>query len=67
VSHTPLLGRGSRWCWLCQRRRAVVGWCDACRKSYDRMSETSDGTVLAALRWAARRARQFSAKKVGRP
>jgi hypothetical protein len=62
---TPRLGRGPVRCGICNRRRAVVGWCDDCRESYDRALRTDDGTVLATVMWAARRARRFAKKERG--
>lgn len=60
MTRTPRLGRGSNRCGICNRRRSVVGWCDECRKSYDRMTRTSDDTVLTTVMWAVRRARRFA-------
>lgn len=54
-----LLGRGPNRCGICNLRRAVVGWCDECRKSYDR-SAARDRTILASVMWGARRARRFA-------
>lgn len=55
-----LLGKGSVRCGICNVPRAVIGWCDQCRKSYDRARLNDDGTVLASIMWAAKRARQFA-------
>jgi hypothetical protein len=55
-----LLGKGRALCAICNRKCAVVGWCDACRKSYDRAHRSDDGTVLASILWAAKRARKFA-------
>jgi len=61
-----LLGKGRSLCAICNRRRAVIGWCDQCRKSYDRMHSTGDGTVLTTILWAARRARRFAKAEAAR-
>ena len=63
----PLLGKGRARCDICNRRVAVIGWCDDCRKSYDRALREDDGTILASVLWAARRARHFARKQPVKP
>lgn len=46
-------------CWLCGKERSVLGpgtWCPKCSASYDRMRAKGDGTCLASIRWAVKRA-----------
>lgn len=51
-------------CAICGEPRAKKGqgWCSACTRSYDRDS-FSDGTVAAAVEWAAERARKFERRR----
>ena len=49
-------------CAMCRRRVAGVidGFCMECGKSYDRARKRDDGTIRAALVWAANRAWRFA-------
>ena len=39
-------------------------WCSDCGKAYDRFHQrTDDGTMMAALNWAAKRARLFERRR----
>ncbi len=60
---TPKLGLGRKVCAICGRKRSVIGWCDDCRASYDRAIARDDGTILASVTWAAKRARRFAKGK----
>lgn len=52
-------GTHANLCEICRLRSAVRGdWCVQCREIYDRARRTDDGSVLAAITWAARRARE---------
>ena len=53
----------SQVCGICARKHDFIGWCTACRKAWDRARNTDDGTVLAAMHWAARRARWFAGRR----
>lgn len=48
----------SRRCEVCQARSSGM-LCDACSKSFDRSTESDDGSIMAVIIWAARRARYF--------
>lgn len=50
-------------CAICQAR-SPFGMCDPCGRSYDRARRRDDGSILAALTWAARRARRIAKREV---
>jgi hypothetical protein len=58
-----LLGKGSVRCFICGLKRAVVGWCDPCRKSYDKQLLTGNQTILHSILWAAQRARSYERQR----
>lgn len=47
-------------CQICGLKRAHIGWCEPCRKSFDQATKRDDGTIQAAIHWAANRARAFA-------
>jgi hypothetical protein len=48
----------------CPREGSACSMCRACTRSYDRARARDDGTVMAALEWAARRARWALRKRL---
>ncbi len=54
-------GAQANLCQICHLRPGhPIGWCKQCRDSYDRAQTKDDGTVLAVIMWAAKRARWFA-------
>ena len=51
-------------CGRSSRKLDAASMCAACRKSYDRDSESDGGTVMDAMEWAARRAREATAEDI---
>ena len=53
-------------CGVCYARMPDRGQlCSQCAKSFDRARRSDDGTVLAAMLWAASRARRFALRSKG--
>jgi hypothetical protein len=51
-------------CSICYRKTLDRGFmCAECRRAYDAHLKPEDGTMIAALAWAARRARRFARSK----
>jgi len=51
-------------CIVCAERRANQSlFCKQCGDSYDRSRTKDDGTIVAALEWAAKRSRWFERRR----
>lgn len=53
-------------CDFCKRpliAKDRCGMCQLCAVSYDRDQRANDGTIYAAMLWAAKRARYFALKR----
>jgi hypothetical protein len=46
-------------CFICETPDDGTCICDRCARAYDRATKNDDGTIVAAMIWAARRARKF--------
>lgn len=57
--------RVAKRCTVCDRPVVPIGsrMCGSCGESYDRARRRDDGTIFAAMAWAAARARRFERAK----
>jgi hypothetical protein len=55
-------------CVICDHGWAGAGrWCEVCARAWDRQRHRDEGTILAAMNWAARRARRFATRALSHP
>lgn len=49
-------------CFICETPDDGVCLCDKCARAFDRATKKDDGTIMAVMQWAAKRARRFERK-----